>query len=131
MEEERQTTEVETNTVQGGGTNLQRQTVATSRTLSGKVIARRVIWYVAGFITVFLALRIVLLLLAANQGNFFVDTVYNVGGFFAQPFVGIFGSPTYGRLYLDTASIVAIIVYSLIAWGIEKAILLTSARQEV
>ncbi len=97
MEEERQTTEVETNTVQGGGTNLQRQTVATSRTLSGKVIARRV----------------------------------NVGGFFAQPFVGIFGSPTYGRLYLDTASIVAIIVYSLIAWGIEKAILLTSARQEV
>lgn len=129
MDEERQTTEVRTTDATQGDTNVQRQTVATSRKVDGGVVARRVVWYFAGFIIVFLALRVTLLLLAANQGNFFVDLVYGVGGFFAMPFSGIFGSPTYGQLFLDSASLVAIVVYSLIAWGIAKAFTLTSTHE--
>lgn len=129
MDQERQTTEVRTTDTQQGETNVQRQTVATASHVDGGVVARRVVWYIAGFIIVFLALRVLLLLLAANQGNFFVDLVYGVGGFFAMPFAGIFGSPTYGQLFLDTASIVAIVVYALLAWGIAKALTLTSARE--
>lgn len=130
MDEERQTTEVRTTEAQDGDTNVERQTVATSRSVDGAVTAQRVIWYIAGFIMTFLALRVVLLLLAANQGNFFVDFIYAVGGFFAAPFSGIFGSPTFGESFFDTASLVAIVVYALVAWGLAKAFTLTG-RPEV
>jgi len=131
MEEEQQTTEVKETNRQVGDTKVQRQTVSRATQVSGVVIAQRVIWFFAGFIMVFLALRVLLLLLAANQGNFFVDFVYAVGGFFAAPFSGIFGSPTYGEFYFDTASVVAIVVYALLAWGIAKLITLTRPHEEV
>lgn len=129
MDQERQTTEVRTSEVQDGTTNVQRQTVASAHRQDGSVVAQRVVWYIAGFIITFLALRMVLLLLGANAGNFFVDLVYAVGGFFAAPFAGIFGSPTIGQSFFDTASLVAIVVYSLLAWGIAKAFTLGSGRE--
>lgn len=129
MDQEQQTTEVRTTEVQDGATNVQRQTVASTHREDGNVVAQRVVWYIAGFIMTFLALRIVLLLLGANQGNFFVDLVYAVGGLFAAPFAGIFGSPTYGQSFFDTASLVAIVVYALLAWGIAKAFTLTGSRE--
>lgn len=128
MNEERTTTEVRTSDTQEGAANVQRQTVATTQEVDGAIAATRVVWYIAGFIIVFLALRVLLLLLAANQGNFFVDLVYGVGGFFAAPFAGIFATPTYGQLFFDTASVVAIVVYALLAWGISKAFTLTRNR---
>jgi len=131
MEEEQQTTEVQETNKRVGNTNVQRQTVSRSTQVSGVVIAQRVIWFFAGFIMVFLALRVLLLMLAANQGNFFVDFVYALGGFFAAPFSGIFGSPTYGEFYFDTASVVGIVVYALLAWGIAKLITLTRPHEEV
>lgn len=124
MDEERQTTEVRE------GDGVRRQTTTTTRSADGAMTAQRIIWYIAGFIMVFLALRIILLLLAANQGNAFVDLVYTVGGFFAAPFTGIFGSPTFGEFFFDTASVVAIVVYGLVAWGLAKAFTLTG-RPEV
>ncbi|MCA9342168.1 YggT family protein [Candidatus Saccharibacteria bacterium] len=129
MNEEERTTEVRTSEVQDGATNVQRQTVATARKADVNVVAQRVVWYIAGFIITFLALRLVLLLLGAQQGNFFVDLVYNVGGFFSAPFQGIFGEPTYGSMYFDASSLVAIVVYTLLAWGIAKAFTLTGSRE--
>lgn len=129
MDQEQQTTEVRTTDAQDGATNVHRETVATSRSQDSAVVAQRVVWYIAGFIITFLALRVLLLLLAANQGNFFVDLVYGVGGFFAAPFSGIFGSPTFGQSFFDTASVVAIVVYALLAWGIAKAFTLGGSRE--
>lgn len=131
MQEDEQTTEVRETNSQVGDTNVQRQTVRKTSQTSGVVIAQRVIWFFAGFIIVMLALRVLLLLLAANQGNFFVDFVYALGGFFAAPFVGIFGSPSYGELFFDTASVVAIVVYALLAWGLAKLVTLTRPQEEI
>jgi hypothetical protein len=92
---------------------------------------QRVIYYFAGVIVVLLALRITLLLLAANQGSPFVDFVYALSGFFAGPFYGIFSyQPTYGQSTLEVSSIVAILVYALIALGVAKLTMLTSSRDE-
>jgi len=129
MNEEKQTTEVRTNDTDDGSTNVQRQTVSTNSKPNSTVVAQRIVWYIAGFIMTFLALRVVLLMLSANQGNFFVDFVYAVGGLFAMPFQGIFGEPTYGTFYFDSASIVAIAVYALLAWGIAKALTLGGSRE--
>lgn len=128
--DEKQTTEVRTTEVQDGATNVQRQTVAASHQEDGAVIAQRIIWYIAGFIIALLVVRIVLLLLAANQSNGFVDFIYAVSGFFAMPFFGIFGyQPTYGEFTFELSSVVAILVYALVAWGLAKAFTLTGRKE--
>jgi len=131
MQEDEQTTEVRETNAQVGDTNVQRQTVKKTSPTSGVVVAQRIIWFFAGFIIVMLGLRVLLLALAANQGNFFVDFVYALGGFFSAPFAGIFGSPSYGQFFFDTASVVAIVVYALLAWGLAKLITLTRPQEEV
>ena len=97
--------------------------------VSTQVAVARFVYYVAGVIAAFLIARIVLLLLAANQGSAFVDFVYTVGGWFASPFYGIFSyQPQYGQSVLEISSIVAVVVYSLVAMAIVKLIMLTDAR---
>lgn len=133
MNEDRnqQTTEVrETNDMQGD-TSVRRQTVTSVRDADGRIVAARVVWYIAGVIIVALAARIVLLLLAANEGSPFVDFVYNLGNFFAWPFFGIFNyKPTYGQSVFEISSVVAIAVYALVAWGIAKLFTLTKTRTD-
>ena len=132
MDEQRQTTEVRETNVQEGATNVQRQTVSQATQADGRVVASRVIWYIAGFIIVLLAIRVVLLALGANRASGFVDFMYTVTGVFAAPFYSIFPTPSYnGQFYLDTASLVAMVVYALLAWGVAKLFTLTSARSDV
>lgn len=130
-DQDQQTTEVrETNEVQGN-TNVTRQTVSSTQAVDGKVIIRRIIWYIVGFIVALLALRIVLLLLAANQDNGFVDFIYGLSGFFGAPFYGIFSyQPTYGQSTFEISSVVAIVIYTLVGWGIAKLFTLTSSQPD-
>lgn len=129
--QDQQTTEVrETNEVQGN-TNVSRQTVSRAQAVDGKIIIQRIVWYIVGFIIALLTLRIVLLLLAANQGNAFVDFIYGLSGFFAAPFYGIFSyQPTYGQSTFEISSVVAIAIYALVGWGIAKLFTLTSTRTD-
>ena len=93
------------------------------------VLAARFVYYIAGVIVAFLVARIVLLLLAANQGAAFVDFVYTVGGWFASPFYGIFSyQPQYGQSVFELSSVIAVIVYGLVATGVVKLIMLSSTR---
>jgi hypothetical protein len=131
-DQDQQVTEVrESNTVQDGA-NVRRQSVATTNSVSGNVVAKRVIYYIAGFIIALLALRLVLLLLAANQGAPFVDFVYRLSSVFAWPFYGIFSyQPSYGQSTFEVSTVVAIIVYALIAMGLARLFTLTSRRPDV
>lgn len=103
------------------GNTAHRQTVATKSTATAdsRVVASRVVWYIAGFLIALLAIRIALFLLGARDTGF-ADLIYTLSGVFAMPFTGIFPTPQYGAFALDTASIVGIIVYALVAWGISK-----------
>lgn len=92
---------------------------------NSSVVAARVVWYIVGFILVLLAIRVILFLLGANQGSAFVDFIYAISGVFAAPFTGIFPAPTYGKFFFDTASVVAMVVYALVGWGIAKLFTLT------
>lgn len=128
MEEDKKTTEVKETNKQVGDTSIQRETVSTQTQTPGVVIFQRVVWYLIGFITVLLALRLVLLLLAANDDSAFVSFVYALSGLFAAPFYGIFNyQPAYGQFTFEISTVVAIVVYALIGWGIAK--LATLGRQ--
>lgn len=108
-----------------------RQTTHVARA-GASTILYKVIWLIAGVIIALLALRILLLLLAANQGSPFVDLVYGLSYIFAWPFFGIFSyTPAYGQSVLEVSSIVAIVIYALIAWGLGKLVTVTSPRTDV
>lgn len=97
------------------------------------VFAARLVMFLFGVIIAFIALRFILLMLAANQGNAFVDLIYGISGIFVAPFYGIFGNtPQFGASVIDVSSIVAIIVYALIAWAITSLVTIGSRnRNEV
>ncbi len=125
------TTEVrETNKVQGD-TNVTRQTVATSESVNERIILQRIIYYFAGVIIALLTIRIILQLLGANQTAPFVEFMYNLSGVFAWPFYGIFSyEPTFGRSVFEISSLVAIIVYALVAMGLARLTTLTSSDDD-
>jgi hypothetical protein len=128
-DEIRETREVQTTDEQVGATNVQRQTVSEVSAAPGNVVAQRVVWYIVGFIITLLALRLILQLLGANQGNPFVDLIYGLSGIFAAPFFGMFSyTPSYGVSYFEVSTLVAILIYALIGWGIAKLFTLNSSH---
>ena len=131
MPESEQITEVRETSEQPNGTQVQRQNIRRSTETSGVVVAQRFVWFVVGIIDALIAIRFVLLLLGANQSAGFVDFIYGVTNVLVAPFVGIFGQPTFGSFVFDWSSILAVIVYSLIALGIVKLITLTRPQDEI
>ena len=71
-----------------------------------------------GCVEVLIGIRVVLHLLGANIANPFANIVFVVSDFFLAPFFGLVGSPAAGRYVLEIPSIIAIVVYALIAWGL-------------
>lgn len=127
MQQDMQETEVRETTTQDGNTTIQRQAVAHREQTPGVVVAQRVIWFVAGIISVIIALRFVFILLGANRGAGFTDFIYSL----SAPFVGIFGEPAYGTSVFEVSNLLAIAIYLLIAWGIVKLFTLARPKDEV
>jgi hypothetical protein len=77
----------------------------------------QVIGFIVGLIDVLLAIRIVFGLLGAHAVGF-ASSVYSFTYPLAAPFAGIFPAPSSAGSYFDSAAILAIVVYSLIGWGL-------------
>jgi len=82
------------------------------------VMVRRVLGLLFGILVVLIGLRILLLLLGANEGNALVDGIYGITEIFVAPFRGVFSidqvSPT-GSSVFDVAAVVALVGWALIA----------------
>ncbi len=128
-DQEQATREVRTTDETVGNTNVQRETVTERTAAPTSVVAKRVVWYITGVILALLALRLLLQLLGANEGNGFVDFIYSLSGVFAAPFFGMFSyEPSYGVSYFEVSTLVAMAVYALVGWGIAKLFTLGSNR---
>lgn len=82
-------------------------------------VVSRIIWLVAGIITLLLAFRFILAILAANSANGFVNFIYTVSHPFAAPFFGMFHyNDVYatGGSHIEIYTLVAIAVYLAIGW---------------
>ncbi len=85
-------------------------------------LASRIIWYLAGILLVLLAFRFILALLGANPNNQFANFIYSVSHPFVAPFFGLFGyNLHYGVSRFEIFTLVAMLVYAVIAWGLSKA----------
>lgn len=96
--------------------------IETDNRPSGHAIASRIVWYVAGILLALLGFRFVLALLGANPLNGFADFIYTVSHPFVEPFFSLFNYHVhYGASRFEEYTLIAMVVYGLIALGIAKA----------
>lgn len=131
MQPDTQETEVRETNTQSGDTSITKQVVTRQEHTPGVVIAQRIVWFIVGVVSAIIALRFILLLLGANQGAGFTDFIYTLSAPLVAPFVGIFGEPVYGTSVVEISSVLAIVVYLLIGWGIAKLFTLGRPKDEV
>ncbi|HSM55520.1 MAG TPA: YggT family protein [Candidatus Sulfomarinibacteraceae bacterium] len=82
----------------------------------------QLIWLAFGLVEALIAMRIVLKLIGANSANLFAAFIYDASYIFLFPFEGLVGTPTAGGAVLELSSIIAMIVYALLAWGVERIV---------
>lgn len=93
-----------------------------SRRTAAVMRAKQVIYFIFGVIEALVALRFVLLALGANQGSPFVSLIYALSRPFVLPFQGIFGEPALGNSVFEWSSLVAIVIYMLVAYGLARLV---------
>ena len=90
---------------------------------SGRVLVARIaglIWLLFGALDVLIVLRVVLKLIAANPTNGFSSFIYGFTDIFLSPFNNLIASPVVGNGVFEISSLVALVVYSLVAWLIVR-----------
>ncbi len=110
------------------------ETVTRAGVQTTSVVAQ-IVYFIAGVITAILGLRFILALLGANPSNAFANFVYTVSHPLVAPFFGLFNYQSrVGVSRFEIETLVAIIVYALIAWGIVKlvaAVTHTNTAEEI
>lgn len=112
------------------------QTVRTTkREPTDSYTVQNLIYFIFGSLDVLLLFRFVFKLMGANPGSGFVSFIYGITAPFVLPFQGIFRSPvTQGvetTSVLEAATLVAIPVYMILAWGLVKLIAILTKEPEV
>ena len=84
--------------------------------------ATQLVWLLFGVLEGLIALRIGLKLFGANPASPVAALLYGFTDLFLWPFAGLLGTPQAGGLVLELSSVVAMLVYALIAWALERLI---------
>lgn len=84
--------------------------------------ATQLVWLLFGILEALIALRIGLKLIGANPASPIAVFIYGITGLFLFPFSGLVGTPAAGGMVLEISSLIAMVVYALIAWALEKII---------
>lgn len=104
------------------------------KTEKGSFTARRLIYYVLGLLEILLAFRLILKLLGANPGSGFVAFIYSITHIFLTPFTAIFRSAVTDGIettaVFEPSTMIAMVVYALIAWGIVKLLIALGGHKE-
>jgi hypothetical protein len=93
-------------------------------------IVARLVWFLAGILLTLLAFRFVFAALGANPGNAFVNFIYTTSHPFVTPFFGLFSYDPlrYGISRLEVFTLVAMVVYALVAYGLARLLTLNRHR---
>lgn len=127
----------ETITTQGNNINpvVSSTTKNTSvkNTATGSQTVEYLIYFLFGVLEILLIFRLVLKLTGASISSGFVGLIYGLTGIFILPFEGIFrrgftqGIET--TSVLEPSTLVAIIVYAVLAWGIVMLLRILSGEK--
>lgn len=92
------------------------------------------VYFFFGVLEILLVFRLVLKLLGASVASAFVGLIYGITGLFIMPFEGIFrrgytqGIET--TSVIEPSTLVALVVYAILAWGIVKLIRIISGEKQ-
>ena len=101
---------------------------------TGSQTVEYLIYFLFGVLEILLVFRLILKLMGASVSSAFVDLIYSVSGVFIIPFEGMFrrlfakGIET--TAILEPSTLVAIIVYAILAWGIVRLIIIFSGEKQ-
>jgi hypothetical protein len=112
------------------GTTYSPERIVTRRTsmLPVGYRARQLIWLAVAIVNLILALRFVFLATGANDTGF-VSAINQAGTALAYPFQGIFATTAIdGGHLLVWACILAIGIYTVAAWIVDRLVVITAAR---
>ena len=91
--------------------------------------AERIVWLIVAVVDVLLAMRFIFMLLGASTQAAFVSLLYGVTLPLVAPFEGMFSVPSRGGAIFEPASLVALVVYTLIGWVIVAIIRIRHSRR--
>lgn len=82
----------------------------------------QIIWLLFGGLEALIGIRVILMLIGANPGNWFAAFVYQLTQLFLWPFQNLIANPSFQNMTLEVTSIIAMIVYALLGWIIVRMI---------
>jgi len=88
----------------------------------------QVVWLVTGIVEGLIALRFFLKLITANPQSPFAQLIYNLTYLFLWPFLDLTATPSAGGMVLEISSLIAMLVYALLASGVVALIQLFADR---
>ncbi len=95
---------------------------------------QQAVYYIAGAIEVLVLFRLVFKMTGANPASGFIAFIYSLSGFFVFPFQAIFGNTTAPgaetTAVFEPATLIAIAVYAVLAWGIAKLIAIMAGKPD-
>jgi hypothetical protein len=84
--------------------------------------ATQLVWLFLGILEGLFALRFFLKLIAANPESPIAAFIYGFTNLFLFPFQGLTATPSAGGMVLEISTFIAMVVYALIAWAVERII---------
>lgn len=84
----------------------------------------KVVWYILSLIEASLVFRFFLKVFGANPVAGFTYFIYSVSGFFVEPFRYVFPAPDVGTRVFEFSTLLAMVVYWIVAWGIVRLIVI-------
>ena len=81
-----------------------------------------------GVLEVLIAIRFLLRMFGANPNAAFSSAILTITAPFVAPFVGVFPNTQASGAVFEPASLLAIVIYALLAWVIAKVVWLLFAR---
>ena len=82
----------------------------------------QLIWLGLGILEALIGLRVIFKLIAVDPGNILASLLYGLTNVFLFPFSGLIPTPTSGGNILELSSLVAMVIYALLAWAAVKLV---------
>lgn len=110
------------------------ETIVVNKSQENKSKTTKMVYYVLGVLETLFAFRLFFKILGANPGSTFVSLIYTISGAFLAPFNGIFRTAVNegieAKSVLEPATIIAMIVYALIGYGVVRLIEIYQAPKD-
>lgn len=130
--DEKEENVTKTEVKQEGGAQVVKESRSSTSTEETRLTLANGVWLLLGILETLLALRFLLKMFGANPASGFASFLYSLTDVFTGPFKGIFSTPTgegdIVSAVFEPATLLAMVVYALIAWAVIKLVHLNKSE---